>query len=66
MVVEADRVVVWASPVVALASSVVVEVERAVAAAGRVAAEVSRAVFRTPFFSSAPFEVSRLLSERLS
>ena len=62
MAVEADRVVVLASSVVALASSVAVEVEveveveRAVVAAGRVVAEVSRAlsgrrfVQRTLFF----------------
>ena len=56
MVVEADRVVVWVSSVVALASSVVVEVEveRAVAAAGRVAAEVSRASSGRRFFSAHP------------
>ena len=68
MVVEADRVVVLASSVVALASSVAVEVEveqRAVAA-DRVAVEVSRASSGRLFFSSAPFEVDRALSERLS
>ena len=64
MVAEVDRVVVLASLVVALASLVVVEVERA-AVAGRVAVEVGRASSGR-LFSSAPVEVDRLLSERLS
>ena len=65
MVVEADRVVVLASSVVALASLVAVEVERAVAA-GRVAVEVSRASSGRRFVQRTLFEVDRVLSERLS
>jgi hypothetical protein len=64
VVVEADRVAVLASLVVALASLVVVEVDRVVAA-GRVAVEVGWASSGRRF-SSAPFEVDRALSERLS
>ena len=57
MAVEVDRVVVEADRVVVLASSAV--------AAGRVAVEVGRASSGRRF-SSAPFEVDRALSERLS
>ena len=64
MVVEADLVVVPASLAAALAYSVAVEEERVVAV-GRVVVEVGRASSGRRF-SSAPFEVDRELSERLS
>ena len=68
MVVEADRVAVLVSSVVAVASSVdvEVEVERAVAAVGRVAVEVSRASSGRRFFVQRTFEVGRSLSERIA
>ena len=64
MAVEADLAVVPASWAAALASSVAVEVERVVAV-GRVVVEVGRASSGRRS-SSAPFEVVRVLSERLS